>query len=468
MRRLNSNQTESKTWRFKSSLLAATVFMLAQPLSANAQQQKDFSLSFSPDGKQMVYYSYRGEALPDLFIANVDGSNERQLTSTSEVWEIAPSWSPNGDSIIFSAGPSMGDLEIFSIKPDGTGLQQLTDGEGNGHIASWSPDGEAIVYSRFVDKENVEIRYLIPKSGKEHLMTKPNTGRNTNPVWSPDGKTIAFVSDRDEKGKDELYVTDPHFKHIKKITDDELRQDFVTWAPDSQQVLFSAAEDGAKNDIYSVNIDTKKLTRITDIKDEHEYFTAFTPDGKYLYMDKGNWSQNFFAYRAKWTGKKVKPLQVGGKDWVDTIAIMEKEFLAPMVGKWKGVTTQGNAKGRFEEVVNYQWGPNKKSIVVDMELYWDGEKYGEAKGLLGLDRKTQKVYYNLVMEDGTVIMQQQTNPGESAEWVMDVTAAGARRNFPANFRVKYYRSQTGWKSDILVKKGDEWDVMAVHEFSLLK
>lgn len=468
MKRVNSSRVKSSAWWFKGGLLTATALCLALPFAASAQQQKDFSLSFSPNGKQMVYYSYRGEALPDLFIANIDGSNERQLTKTDDIWEIAPSWSPDGDSIIFSAGPSMRDLEIFSIRPDGSGLKQLTDGEGNGHIASWSPDGGTIVYSRFIDQENVEIRYLIPKTGKEQVMTKSNTGRNTNAVWSRDGKAIAFVSDREEKGRDELYVTDPHFKNIQKLTDDDLRQDFVTWAPDSQHILFSAAKGGAKNDIYSVDLDSRKLTQITDIKDEHEYFTAFTPDGKHLYMDKGDWSKNFFAYKAKWTGRKVKPVQVGGKNWVDTIAIMEKEFLAPMLGKWKGITTQGNAKGRFEEVVNYQWGPNKKSIIVDMELFWDGEKYGEAKGLLGLDRKNKKVYYNLVMADGTVIMQQQTNPGESAKWVMDATSAGGGRNFPANFRVKYYRSKNGWKSDILVKKGDGWDVMAVHEFSLLK
>ncbi|WP_448569734.1 TolB family protein [Thalassotalea ganghwensis] len=435
--------------------------------SLQAQQQKDFSLSFSPDGKQIVYYSYRGDALPDLYIANADGTHERQLTRTESIWEIAPRWSPDGSEIVFSGGPSMQDLEIFSIKPDGSDLKQLTDGVGNGHTASWSPDGNIIIYSRFVDKDNVEIRYIVKDTGKEQLMTQPNTGRNTNPIWSPDGEKIAFASNRGADGDDNIYVTDPHFKEIKQITYDKTRQDFLTWAPDSRHVLYSASNKGGKHDIFSANIVDGTITNKTKSNDHHEYFTAFHPNGSWVYFDKGNWEVNFFTHKGKWPNQIVKAEQVGGKDWVDTIAIMEQEFLAPMIGKWKGISTHGSSKGRFEEVANYQWGPNKKSILVELELFWDGKKYGNATGLLGLDRKTKTVYYNLVMEDGTVVMQQQRNAGESTKWVMDVTSAGNSRSLPKQFRVEYSRNNDHWKSDILVPNGENWELMAVHEFTRL-
>ncbi len=454
----------------KISIILFTTCLIMSS-TVKAASQKDFAASFSPSGEHMVYYSYRGQELPDLFISDVDGSNERQLTHSKDVWEIMPQWSPKGEVIVFTAGPSMQDLEIYSINSDGSDLQQLTDGAGKASAAVWHPDGQSIVYSRFNSSQDVDIMTMDLVSGKKHNLTQGQGKTYTNPTWSPDGKMIAYTLPKPDQKSSQLYIADADFKHHRPITDDEHQPGFLNWAPDSTTLVYSINANGKTNDLFAIDVHTKKITQLTDLKDQHVYFSAFSRNGQHLFMDIGNWSDNFFIYHAYWDGKQVhdQRTQATGQNWVDEIALLEEAFLTPMIGHWHGVTTAGASKGRFEEWVHYSWGPNKKSILVDMDLYWDGEKFGAAKGLLGLDWVTKKVYYNLVMDDGTVVMQQQTNAGTPDNWEMDVKASGDGSRFPQRFKINYRRHPDGsWETQLHDIKGDELEPWSTRQFSLIK
>ncbi len=458
----------------KTYLHTITVLLIACGFSsapARATNQKDFAPSFSPSGQQMVYYSYRGQALPDLFISDVDGSNERQLTHTEAVWEIMPKWSPNGQVIVFTAGPNMQDLEIYSINSDGSGLRQLTDGAGKASAAVWHPDGQSIVYSRFNSSQDVDIMTMHLKSEKKHNLTQGQGKKYTDPTWSPDGKMIAYTLSKPNQKSSQMYIADADFKNHKPIGDDQHKPSFFNWAPDSTTLVYSINANGQTNDLFAIDVHTKKITQLTNLKDQHVYFSAFSRNGQHLFMDIGNWSDNFFIYHAYWDGKKVHDhrTQATGQNWVDEIALLEEAFLSPLIGHWRGVTTEGASKGRFEERVHYAWGPNKKSIIVDMELYWDGEHFGTAKGLLGLDWVTKKVYYNLVMDDGTVVMQNQSNAGTADNWEMDVKASGDGSRFPQQFKIKYLRHADGsWETQLFEIKNDEQVPWSTRQFTLVK
>jgi Tol biopolymer transport system component len=61
-----------------------------------------------------------------------------------------PSWSPNGDLIAFTRRvPTTEeyDYDIFTMRPDGTGIKRLTTAPGNDSHSSWSPDGKHILWS---------------------------------------------------------------------------------------------------------------------------------------------------------------------------------------------------------------------------------------------------------------------------------------------------------------------------------
>jgi TolB protein len=102
--------------------------------------------SFSPDGTRLVYrvgkYEERQHTEHGLRVVSVA---DRKVVKLTGGWDSGPSWSPRGDRIVFS-GFQSGDFEIYSIRPDGTGLRQLTHTHGNDAHPVWSPDGQWIAF----------------------------------------------------------------------------------------------------------------------------------------------------------------------------------------------------------------------------------------------------------------------------------------------------------------------------------
>jgi Tol biopolymer transport system component len=98
---------------------------------------------WSPDGK-LIVYRRSTETGSSLFILDIATRTSHLLTSGRH--ENFPTWSPKGDRIAFTSDRT-GDYEIYTIRPDGTGLTQLTHSPGNEGHNSWSPDGEWIAFT---------------------------------------------------------------------------------------------------------------------------------------------------------------------------------------------------------------------------------------------------------------------------------------------------------------------------------
>jgi Tol biopolymer transport system component len=97
--------------------------------------------SWSPDGKRLVYRVAGAEE--GLRIVNVEDGKITQLTTG---YDDFPGWSPKGDLIAFTSFRD-GDFEIYTIRPDGTGIKRLTHDHGNNAHGAWSADGEWYIFS---------------------------------------------------------------------------------------------------------------------------------------------------------------------------------------------------------------------------------------------------------------------------------------------------------------------------------
>lgn len=99
--------------------------------------------SWSADGKKIVYRVW-GEKDMGLRILNLEDHSVSVLTTE---YDNLPFWSPDGTLIAFTRRIGKNNFDIFTIKPDGTDLKQLTTSPANDAHAMWTEDGKQLLWS---------------------------------------------------------------------------------------------------------------------------------------------------------------------------------------------------------------------------------------------------------------------------------------------------------------------------------
>jgi Tol biopolymer transport system component len=96
--------------------------------------------TWSPDGTKLVFK--RGRQLVTMMLAT------RQIVPLTDGshYDNFPQWAPKGDTIMFTSDRD-GDFELYTIRPDGTGLRRLTNVPGNDAHSTWCAGGDWIVFS---------------------------------------------------------------------------------------------------------------------------------------------------------------------------------------------------------------------------------------------------------------------------------------------------------------------------------
>jgi len=116
----------------------------SNPVQLTSNTAFDGSCSFSPDGNLVTFYSNR-DGNPEIYVLEMNSGIERRLT-TSSARDAEPAFSPDGQWIVFESNRDGGDYDIWAIRPDGSGLHQITFDQGNEQIPSFSPDGKWILF----------------------------------------------------------------------------------------------------------------------------------------------------------------------------------------------------------------------------------------------------------------------------------------------------------------------------------
>jgi len=146
------------------------------------------SVAWSPDGRHIAFViaRYGTRWLSDIYVIRRGGGHLVRVTQTPHIWKDELDWS-SGDRLVFRmhklrASPKR--YELFTMRPDGSRLRQLTTNELPDSSPDWAPGGKRLVFVR----RTAQI-WTVGLWGKNATMV----GHGQSPAWAPDGTRIAYV-----------------------------------------------------------------------------------------------------------------------------------------------------------------------------------------------------------------------------------------------------------------------------------
>jgi len=232
---------------------------------------------FYPSGQEIIYASthHHDPACPpppdmsqgyvwsvdpnyDIFIANPDGTNLRQLTDVMG-YDAEATVSPTGDRVVFTSVRD-GDLELYSMNLDGSDVKRLTNQVGYDGGAFFSPDGSKIVWRAHYPVEGPEMddyRTLLAQGlirpgvleiwvanadGTDARQVTNLGGANFAPFFHPSGRKIIWSSNhQDPDGREfELFMINLDGTGLEQITHSAGFDGFPVFSPDGRYLVFGS------------------------------------------------------------------------------------------------------------------------------------------------------------------------------------------------------------------------------------
>jgi len=213
----------------------------------------------------------------DIFVADRDGGNIKQITDTWR-YDAEATISRDGEKIVFTSLRD-GDLNIYTMDADGSNVKKLTDELGYDGGPFYSYDGSKIVYRAYhpqTEEEKEDYLRLL-----EQDMIRPSVL--------------------------EIFVMDADGSNKRQLTYNGAANFAPYFFPSGDRIIFvsNMHDPGGRNfDLYAINIDSTGLERIT-YHEEFDGFPMFNSDGSALV-----WASNRF-------NAKPGDTNIFIADWVD-------------------------------------------------------------------------------------------------------------------------------------------------------
>jgi dipeptidyl aminopeptidase/acylaminoacyl peptidase len=235
------------------------------------------AVAFAPRGDRVAYVTYPEK---ELWTTAVDGSHTVQITANPGR-AYHPSWSPDGQTLVYSALNSNGVWRIFVVEP-GSGspreIGPVSDRALDAFDPNWSPDGRQIAFAPQPGGPREELGiYVADMQGNETLL--PGTRGLWSPRWAPDNSSIAAL-DRDFR----LVRYDLRTGTTRMLVDEACG--WPHWSGNGRWIYFLA---GARQAIARVNAGSGQVETLMPVPFpitgntmsanwEHNFYVGFGPD----------------------------------------------------------------------------------------------------------------------------------------------------------------------------------------------
>ena len=309
-------------------------------LGGIARRLTDFGSqpAWSPDGTQIAFRSGPTIALvpidlsppreSTIWIVSAKGGTPRQVTEGSESRHNFPSWSPDGQSIVFSSltGPTTG---IWSVAvsdgaltkipgPQGLAFYPIYDDRGDsiyftaraagGGFSIWKtnvsgsqapqevlPAGMTFPRELAIDKNGRRLSYALqtmtsnihsidPETGASKVLIDDRSFRNTLPMYSPTVDRIAYLVQR-QGMPGNVWIMDSDGGNRTRLTQNETAEWLAGWVNGGRSVAFGSV-DGRTNALWAASLADQTNTRLTVLPSS--MWVILSPTGRELAFHEAN------------------------------------------------------------------------------------------------------------------------------------------------------------------------------------
>ncbi len=243
-------------------------------------------IAVSPNGSTIAYtitwYSVeQNSSNSDLYIMNSDGSNKKQITSTS-AHEFNPAWVTNSKLAFLSTEGET--AQIWTINIDGSNKQKISSFESDINGFQISPKGDKILFISEVkvDKNTADIYPDLPKASG--MMINDLMYRHWD-TWEDGLYSHIFVADLSGgivKSAKDIMQGEPYDSPLKPFSGMEE----ISWTPDGKQIAYTCKKLKGKayafstnSDIYLYNTENGKVKNLTEGMPSYDKAPVFSPDG---------------------------------------------------------------------------------------------------------------------------------------------------------------------------------------------
>src|SRR5688572_17634877 len=235
--------------------------------------------ALSPDGVRMIFYSERDLFSIDLYLANArTGEIEDKITDTAldphvdslQFINSAGDWSRDGQRFAFSSiHDGRPEISIYSV--DDRKVERRFPFPKLGEIfnITWSPDGQSVIFSAM--SGGVTDLFLLELKTENLRQLTNDAFADLQPAWSPDGSRVAFVTDRFSSdlatlsfGTYRLALLNPANGQIERVAGfEDATHTNPQWSADNRSIYFVSDRNGIPN-IYRLARDSGGLYQVTD------------------------------------------------------------------------------------------------------------------------------------------------------------------------------------------------------------
>lgn len=210
---------------------------------------------WAPSGNRIAFISYK-HGQPTLYTINRGARGARAVRPSSTIYKGV--WSPGGGEMLVAGRVGTGNTEILRLSLDGRSVTRLTNRPAIDSMPSWSPDGSRIAFVS--DRTGTPQIYMMNPDGTGQRRISFQGGYNVNPEWSPRGDRIAYAAM--VGGRFNIMTMRPDGSNVVQLTSAG-NSEYPSWAPNGRQLAFQAGR-GAGTAIYIINANGTNRRRIID------------------------------------------------------------------------------------------------------------------------------------------------------------------------------------------------------------